>query len=262
MLLFSDVAQVLLPSAVYLFALLLILAIAGFRAPDRSLLRRLRFLMVALAVCTYIASAPIFSNWLIGRLEEGPAPVVPERHGSQPQARLIVALASGRVRNTVEGERAFLDEHGWNRTIAAINLWQRIGGHLMFNGGPVASDGKAAADRMAEVAISYGVPRSEIVVVRAASNTYQNITTLRDSLGTDRPEIWLVTSAIHMPRAVNVATRMGLHVQQFPCDFRHNTAMGWRAWFPHNNGPADFELALHEVLGNAAYSVRGWLAVD
>lgn len=260
MLLFSDAAQVLVPSAVYLLALLAILAIASFRAPERSLLRRIRFPLAALAAWAYVMSAPIFSNWLIGHLEGGSAPASPERNVSHPQATLIVALASGRVRDTVEGSRAYLDEHGWNRTIAAIKLWQRIGGRLMFNGGPVASDGKAVADRMAEVAQSYGVPSSDIVVVRAARNTYENLSTLRDSLGTDHPEIWLVTSAIHMPRAADVATGMGLKVHRYPCDFRHNAAMGWRAWLPHHKGPADFELALHEVLGSVAYSVRGWLA--
>jgi len=262
MLLFSDAAQLLLPSAVYLLALFVILAIASFRAPIASRFHQLRYLLIALAAWAYVTSAPIASNWLIGQLESGAAAVVPERQTLQAQSRLIVALASGRVRNTVEGERAFLDEHGWNRTIAAIELWKRIGGRLMFNGGPVASDGKAAADRMAEVAISYGVPQSDIVVVRTARNTYENLATLRDSLGPDRPEIWLVTSAVHMPRAANVARRMGLEVHRFPCDFRHNTAMGWRAWFPHNNGPADFELAFHEVLGGVAYSVRGWLGTN
>ncbi len=67
----------------------------------------------------------------------------------------------------------------------------------------------------------------------------------------------LVTSALHMPRAVAVAHKLGLEVLPYPCDFRAEAPGKWQLWVPSNEGAAALEGALHEVLGLWAYRWSG-----
>ena len=255
MLFFSDPAQTVLPSVVYLAALLLVLVVIAFRGLPNSPLYRLRYVIVALFLWVYVTSTPLFANLLVQNLEEQ-YPIVRAQSSDHSPDNLIVVLTSGRVRSTLEGDHAFPDEAGWNRAFAAIGLWQQIGGRILFNGGPNAGDGRAVADRMAELARKTGIPDSAIIVDGRARNTHENIATTMPYINSDR--VWLVTSAIHLPRAMAVTNTLGIKAIAYPCDFRGNKALGWRAWFPNHNGLQDFERALHELLGMVYYRLRGW----
>ncbi len=258
MIFFSGPAQTLLPSVVYLSVSLLVLAVIAFRSSTGSLLYRARYVFVTLFLWTYLTSTPLFSNLLIQDLEER-YPVIQTTKRDRNPDNLIVVLASGQVRSTIEGDRAHPDEAGWNRALAAIELWQRIGGRLMFNGGPTVSDGHSAADRMAGLARAAGVPASAIIVDGRARNTYENLLYTAPQIDRSRHRVWLVTSAVHLPRTMAVASNLGVSATAFPCDFRGNKKLGWRGWLPHHSGPKDFERALHELFGMLYYRLRGWI---
>lgn len=253
MILFSDPSQILLPSAVYLTLLILALVTLSFRAAPTSRWHRWRYIFALLFIWAYAMSTPLVANLLIGALESQYAPPVPSAL-AQSSDNLIVVLASGRVRDTVEGELPHPDEPGWNRTLAGIRLWQRIGGRLLFNGGPSVSGSDAVADRMAELARAAGVPAEAIVVERRARTTYENLKYTKEHMGNGRNRVWLVTSAIHMPRAMMSARLNEVEVLPYPCDFRENKGLGWRGWFPHVNAPQDLAMALHELLGMVSYA--------
>lgn len=257
MIFFSDPAQAFLPSVVYLAAVLAALTVLAFRDAANTLLYRLRFVWVVLFVWVYIVATPLFSNLLIQNLEER-YPVVYTSDKDRSSDNLVVVLTSGRVRSTLEGEHAYLDEAGWNRALAAISLWRRIGGRLLFNGGPGAGEGQSIADRMADLARASGVPENAIIVDGRARNTYENLSNTVPHMDRSRSRVWLVTSAIHLPRAMAVANKLGIRATPFPGDFRGNKALGWRGWFPNHNGSRDFERALHELLGILYYRVLGW----
>jgi uncharacterized SAM-binding protein YcdF (DUF218 family) len=254
MVLFSDPSQILLPSAVYLTLLILALLILSFRAAPTTPWHRWRYVFVLLFVWAYAASTPFVANLLIKTLENQYAPPESSALARSPD-NLIVVLASGRVRNTVEGELPHPDEPGWNRTLAGIRLWQRIGGTLLLNGGPSAGGSYAVADRMAELARAAGVPEEAIIVERRARTTYENLRYTKEHMRNGRSRVWLVTSAIHMPRAMLSARLNELEVSPYPCDFRENKGLGWRGWFPHVNAPQDLVMALHELLGMASYTI-------
>jgi uncharacterized SAM-binding protein YcdF (DUF218 family) len=258
MLFFSETVQIFLPSLIYVVFALLGSALYAFLRKPRGLLHRWRFPLAGLFVWAYASSAPVFSNLLMATLEDNyhrPAAV----SSAKAADTVILVLASGRVRRTSEGAGAHPDEAGWSRAMAAIELWKSIGGKLVFNGGPMTSSGYAVADRMAELARRQGVPDADIVVDRRAKNTYENMQyALEYTKGVNR-EVWLVTSALHMTRAMNIAKKLSITAIPYPCDFRANTSLGWRGWFPHNNGPKDLESVMHELMGMLIYRVRGWL---
>lgn len=258
MIFFSDPIQTLLPSVVYLAVLLLVLLVIAFRSSTDSLLYRVRYVFIILFFWIYLTSTPMFANLLILNLEER-YPVIQVSKRDRNPDNLIVVLASGRVRNTIEGNHADLDEAGWHRTQAAIELWRQIGGRLLFNGGPTAHNGHSAADRMADLARSTGVPASAIIVDGRARDTYENLLYTVSQIDRNRHRVWLVTSAMHLPRTMAVASNLGVSATAFPCDFRGNKKLGWRGWLPHHKGPIDFERALHELFGMLYYRLRGWI---
>jgi uncharacterized SAM-binding protein YcdF (DUF218 family) len=258
MLFFSDPAQTVLPSVVYLTVLLLVLVVIAFRSASRSFLYRFRYVLVALFLWTYVTSTPLFSNLLVLNLERQ-YPVARVEKDDRSPDNLIVVLTSGRVRSNIEGDHPYLDEAGWNRALSAIELWRQIGGKLLFNGGPVAGDGYSVADRMAELARATGVPNSVIAVDGRARNTHENLLNTASKINRKQQRVWLVTSAMHLPRTMAVANRLGVSATAVPCDFRGNTKLGWRGWLPNHNGSRDFERALHELLGMFYYRLRGWI---
>lgn len=257
MLFFSDPAQTLLPSVVYLAALFLTLAVIAFRSAPRSFFYRARYVLLTLFFWIYVTSTPLFSNSLMLNLEQR-YPIVQPKQSDRSADNLIVVLASGRIRNTIGGNHASLDEAGWNRTLAAIELWRQIGGSLLFNGGPTTRNGRSVADRMAELARATGVPNSAITVDGRARNTYENLLNTVSAIKRGQHRVWLVTSATHLPRSMAVADHLGINATAFPCDFRGNTELGWRAWLPNHLGLKDSERVLHELLGRIYYRLRGW----
>lgn len=258
MLFFSDSAQIFLPSPIYVVSALLGCALYAFLHKPHGRWHRWRFFLAGLFGWAYLSSAPVFSNLLIAALEDNhrrPAAI----SGAKAADAVILVLASGRVRRTSEGAGAHPDEAGWSRAMAGIELWKSTGGKLIFNGGPTTSSGYAVADRMAELARRQGVPAAHIVVDRRAENTYENMHyALEYTQGSNR-KVWLVTSALHMTRAMNIAKKLSITAIAYPCDFRANTSLSWRAWFPHHNGPKDLESVLHELIGIFVYRIRGWL---
>jgi len=158
-----------------------------------------------------------------------------------------------------------------NRLLQAARLWRAgkapivvlCGGHVP------GSDGKRpeSAD-MADVLELLGVPASAILEEDRSRNTYENAVEARRLLepaGVNR--ILLVTSALHMPRAVASFRRQGFEVTPAPTDFRivaeetHTRAEFifrlLRSVLPDAETLAYTTRALHEYLGIAIYKVEG-----
>ncbi|UZD56198.1 YdcF family protein [Caldimonas aquatica] len=253
---FTSASEIPLPGAVYLVLILVILAI-GSRLADGSRLYRWRHLLLALAAWSWILSTPALGNLVVRQLENA----VP-RSAHRPQAdprSVIVVLASGEIAGTAAAPHTRLDADGWERVHAAVSLWRRTGGRLLMAGGPKGiPPAESFAARMAAVAVSMGVPEQAIVLSPDTSRTHEDLLWARKRLGDHEGPIWLVTSALHMPRSLAVARSLDWDVRPWPCGFRQIERPTWRAWLPNNGGPQLLAQALHEVLGLAYYRWQGW----
>jgi uncharacterized SAM-binding protein YcdF (DUF218 family) len=107
----------------------------------------------------------------------------------------------------------------------------------------------------------WGAPKSAIIVEDASINTRENATFTHKMLaarGVDH--IILVTSALHMPRAVATFRKVGFDVVAAPADFQS----GWVEqasvfnWLPNSGDLANSSNVLHEWLGYLVYKLRGW----
>lgn len=79
-----------------------------------------------------------------------------------------------------------------------------------------------------------------------------------------KPErFYLVTSASHMRRSLQVFRAVGLDVEPMPCDFRilgsDGEVIKYPWFFPRRECLEDLDAAVHEYLGRLVYKLRGWI---
>jgi len=250
---FAEASELMLPTTPYLCALLAIACVVAFRRRGTRLWRG-RVVLVAAFAWSWIFSTPRIANFLATSLESRYPPVDNPTRGGDA---LIVVLSSGFIAGGGARAEPRLDEAGWARTFGAIRLWHAVGGRLLFVGEPTPDGTSSVARAMADAAIIAGVPASAIAVENNSRNTYQNLAFNRATIAAAGADAWLVTSALHMPRAMAVAHKLGLPLRPYPCDQRAVPLVHWYSWLPNAGGPQMFRPALHEWIGLAWYRLRG-----
>jgi uncharacterized SAM-binding protein YcdF (DUF218 family) len=140
-----------------------------------------------------------------------------------------------------------------DRIWQAARLWRRgaapriivTGGSLLAQQGGLPT---TEAEAMQAFLVDLGVPSGVITGEDRALNTIQNIRNVRAIVGDGR--VALVTSAFHMPRALQLAARAGLNVAAFPTDYQAVAASRppWDNWLPSIEGLRLSTTALKEII--------------
>lgn len=115
------------------------------------------------------------------------------------------------------------------------------------------------ADFALRVLENLGVPPDRITLEREARNTAENAIFSKRIIAPKAGERWLlVTSAMHMPRAMGAFRHAGFPVEAYPVDYR---SAGWSdvLTVPGSlmGGIAKSDNAVHEWLGLFAYWISG-----
>jgi uncharacterized SAM-binding protein YcdF (DUF218 family) len=259
----------LIPGPVHAVVVCLILVVWVHRPRVRAS-RLAKLCSLAALGWIWLTATPAVGNLIVRALEDR-HPVVEVQPGDARPDGWIVVLASGQMFKPDGTVTPILDADGWERLLAGVALWRRVGGTLVLAGGPGHGQNDALAQVMRRIAMDAGVPSSAIVTAGGGLNTYQDLRAAaaaiqgrtsgsvpKEGIAVD-PVAWLVTSALHMPRAVATASAMGLQVRPMPCGFRQLRPATWRAWLPDNGDPVLWRDGLHEWVGTVVYRWRGWL---
>lgn len=256
-LLFGDPVELLIASPLHLLVLLIILCVVAFRAPPASRLRRWRVPLAVLLAWAWVTMTPALAHMLATQLERAysyPDTASMVTEGREP---LIIVLASGDRFNHAIPDSRQLDQGGLRRVIAAVDLSRETGGQLLMVGSGYRGERHPLAERMAQLARDLGVAPVDVRAVPGSLNTYENLEQLDPRLLEGR-QVFLVTSAFHLPRAVAVARKQQLDVIPVPCDYRAKPEVTWRAWLPQNGAWQLLKIVLHERVGLLYYKIRGW----
>ncbi len=190
-----------------------------------------------------------------------------------PTAEAIVVLGGGTYpaqypRPTTEmsgaGDRVFYAAHLYRDGRAPV---------VMLSGGTIEWMGDTAstpAAEMADIITFMGVPHSALLLEDKSQNTHEDAAFSAQMLkekGIHR--ILLVTSAIHMPRAMAVFQKQGLEVIPAPTDFKV-TQVVWDGLLhgspksyiinllPDASDLGSITNALKEYIGLFVYRLMGW----
>lgn len=239
------VSTLVTPPASLAVGALLALGLAAVR------LRRLAVLVLGLAVVhVIILSFQPVSDALMGSLES--------------RARAAAALAPACCYDAIVVLGGGIapahppdlpDPHlndGADRIWHAARLWKRgIAPRIIVSGGSfLAKHGglpTTEADAMRLFLLDLGVPSDAITDEGKALNTIENIRNVRAIVGKGR--VALVTSAYHMPRALQLAARAGLDAGAFPTDYQvvPETRLPWDNWLPSIGGLGQSNIAIREI---------------
>lgn len=180
--------------------------------------------MVGLAAL-YFLSTPVGADLLLRSLETRYPPLF-----SAPNADVaaIVVLTGGEGWDGGRPITSALSTSSTDRLVEAIRVWRMLGEGvpILFVGGIGEPGGHAEAPLMAQAAIALGVPQEALSWEAASRNTYENALAVREMLGDHR--FVLVTSAVHMPRAMAVFQKLGM--DPIPAPGGYGTRTGRDAW--------------------------------
>ena len=229
--------------------LVIILALWG------ALLRSKKIGLAAIGILIF-CSLPLVSSKLISSLESDYtlAPTA-----SVKEADAIVVL-SGMVR-TIEGKHGLFYEwaEAADRIFAGIDLIKENKAPvLVLTGGKLPwSVGKPEGEYLRDIAEKLGVPSNIILLTENVQNTDQEAKAVAKLLNKKVPNIILVTSAFHMPRAQKVFESAGIAVSPFAVDFlsrADNTKI--MDFMPDAEAFRDTSFFVREIIGRLYYYLK------
>jgi uncharacterized SAM-binding protein YcdF (DUF218 family) len=215
----------LLPPAIIALGIIavLVLLLAHRRRTGITLLALILVFFYLLS--TDLGMRPLVKSLMILLPDTRAAFIDPERPDG---AEAVVVLAGGAFRQGSHRPRSELGGDSWKRLWHGLELYWRFEGRLplLYAGGsgdpfdPVGIEpGLAKA-----YTIRMGVPEKDVWMEAKSRNTFENTREIKRILderfpGVGRHRIMLVTSFIHMPRALLTMKKAGIEAIPAPADF-------------------------------------------
>ena len=204
--------------------------------------------LVCLAMTT-----PLGASALIA-IQEKRAPML--QACAAPQPSVVVLLAGGVRRVPIDARDVdALSAASVRRTIAAATLLRGLPDARLVISGTRGDETVPESEVMAELARQIGVRADAIEVEPTALTTWENAMRVHAMNPSLPPRIWLVTSALHMPRALVAFRAAGFEPCGYPSDFL-SAPFEARDVLPRGSAVANSEAALHEMVGEIVYRVR------
>ena len=129
---------------------------------------------------------------------------------------------------------------------------------LVLTGGKLPwSVGKPEGEHLRAIAEKLGVPSDNILLTENVQNTDQEAKAVAKFLNKKVPNIILVTSAFHMPRAQKVFEAAGIEVSPFPVDFLSGADKTTLIHFiPSAGAFRDTSFFVRELIGRIYYELK------
>jgi uncharacterized SAM-binding protein YcdF (DUF218 family) len=208
----------------------------------------------------YLASTPFIASQLSSLLEHQ---YPPRAMTATPSADVIVVLGGATEPALPPRQDPELNGRA-DRLMHAADLYKAgkakwviaSGGSWLYP----SSHRPEAAD-MKDILMRFGVPDAAILSEAESEDTGQNAS-LSGALMQQHnlATALLVTSGVHMPRAMATFSRAGISVTASSTDIVDVTSPDWPAltWLPSPTALVETGEALHELAGMLYYRLRGW----
>lgn len=215
--------------------------------------RRLgRTLQVLALVWLAFASMPCVGGMLLHSLQSFPA--LDASRGTQ-NAQAIVVLSAGADVLATEYGAPVIGPITMQRLRYAAILQRRFELPMLVSGGVPKLHAPTLASMMQWTAKNE-LSAEAIWREERSSDTRENARYSAKILKQNGvTKVLLVTSAWHMPRAIDCFQRAGIDAIAAPTGFRGEIFASWTSFVPHWNGLRDTCLAMHEWGGRVVYAI-------
>jgi len=208
---------------------------------------------VVFGIVCLVLTTPLGASALIA-IQEKRAPM-PDACAA-PQPADVVLLAGGVRRLPLDArDYGALSGPSVRRTIDAVTLVRSLPDARLVITGTGKEESVPESEVMAELARQMGVSAQAIRVETSALTTWENAARVRALDPALPARIWLVTSALHMPRALIAFRAAGFEPCSYPSDFLSGPFRA-RDVLPRGSAVANSEAALHEIVGEFVYRLR------
>jgi uncharacterized SAM-binding protein YcdF (DUF218 family) len=210
---------------------------------------------VALEVLLLLLIAPVGANALVWMVE---SQVPPAGSCAVPTPTTIVLLDGGTDRPPrATDDYAALSTSSLRRLWAAVSLWQRIPrARLVITGG---GSGVPHSVLLRGLAERMGVPANAIEIETRSRTTWENALYTSELESPVSKRIWLVSSALHLPRAIGAFRAWGFEPCAWPSDSLYipfSASLGY--FMPQSSSLAKADQAVHELIGGLVYRGLEW----
>lgn len=207
----------------------------------------------------WVWSLPIISDMLSASLEGRYLQMSAE---DLPPADALVLLGGGVRPGPPNWPYSDLNE-GADRIWHAARLYHAGKAPVVIaSGGSFAWQGEriSEAEAMLGILLDLGVPSAAIMLEEQSRSTRENALYIAKLLqGQELEIILLVTSALHMPRALAAFRAVGIKAIPAPTDFEVMPQPNHPLrWLPDAGALGNSTRALKEYLGLLVYRLRGW----
>jgi len=131
---------------------------------------------------------------------------------------------------------------------------------IVYSGGDASlfADESPEADYLYSLLDSFGIARERVVLEKKSRNTSENAVFTKQLVNPKPGERWLlVTSALHMPRAIGCFRKAGFQVEAYPVGWRTVGKLDANSDRTLSDGIKRLDAAAYEWIGLAAYWVSG-----
>jgi uncharacterized SAM-binding protein YcdF (DUF218 family) len=222
-------------------SLIIELMVIGLLRPQKG-----RKFLTAGVILLYLFSFSPFAQLLLWPLER-PYPAFSES-AIRKEIKWVVVLGGGSRTDPSLTPVDRLGDESLKRLLEGIRLCRHLPkARLILSGGN--NQGKRPVARiMREVALTFGLPPSRLILEESSWDTSDEARLLKKQLGQDL--FYLVTSAGHMPRSMAMFKKVGTHPIAAPTDF----LAVWEPltvtdFFPRASALMNTERAFYEYLG-------------
>lgn len=207
--------------------------------------RWVRRALLGLALLWFLLSTGFFPQWLTRHLE-GQYPWVEQVDQRIPY---VVVLSGGQASQPLYPANTLLYGASLKRLVEGLRLLHQLPkAKLILSGGGYGGE-VAESSHLADVVRYLGVDSQRLILEVDSVNTADQARELKAQL--QGKAFYLVTSAIHMPRAMALFKAQGLDPIPAPTDF----TLYWqderwqKTWLPNASNMMYLSIALHELLG-------------
>ena len=167
----------------------------------------------------------------------------------------IVVLAGSHILDQRLPITSQFSYDGLVRLIEGIRLHKKAPGAKLILSGGIGNDPVTDAEIMADLAISLGIPENEIILETKSMNTFEEALFIKPIVKDEK--FLLVTSALHMPRAISLFKKLGMDPIPAPTGHLVKQKKKKDFFIPHPINLVRNELAIYELLGLIKEKIAG-----
>ncbi len=210
-------------------------------------------LLVFTLVLFYLLSIMPVSNLLLRTLENKYPPLLIPPN----DIKYVVVLGGGAInRDTLLPSTSRLSSSSTARLLEGIRLFDQLEEAVLITSG---GNSKAhpiegfTCFQMKELAVLMGVEEEKVMLLCDARDTYEEAKNIQETLG-DKSFL-LVTSALHLPRAMFFFNKIGLNPIPAPADFKGQSKYNYSysPFVPSAGHFSDSSSAIKEFIGQIFY---------